>query len=40
MSLIFYKNGHKVVSPLKISQYTKLHGHTLTGASFASTSEV
>jgi hypothetical protein len=28
------------VFPLKIYQYTKLHGPTLTGASFASTSEV
>jgi hypothetical protein len=30
----------KVVNPLKIYQYTKFHGPTLTGASFASTSEV
>jgi hypothetical protein len=30
----------KVAHPLKIYQYTKLHGPTLTGASFASTSEV
>jgi hypothetical protein len=30
----------KVVHPLKIYQYTKFHGPTLTGASFASTSEV
>jgi hypothetical protein len=30
----------KVVHPLKIHQYTKFHGPTLTGASFASTSEV
>jgi hypothetical protein len=30
----------KVVHPLKIYQYTKLHGRTLTAASFASTSEV
>jgi hypothetical protein len=30
----------KVVYPLKIYQHTKLHGPTLNGASFASTSEV
>jgi hypothetical protein len=30
----------KVVHPLKIYQYTKFHGSTLTGASFTSTSEV
>jgi hypothetical protein len=31
----------KVVNPLKINQYyTKCHGPTLTGVSFASTSEV
>jgi hypothetical protein len=30
----------KVVHPLKIYQYTKFHGPTLTGASFASTSDV
>jgi hypothetical protein len=30
----------KVVHRLKIYQYTKFHGPTLTGASFASTSEV
>jgi hypothetical protein len=30
----------KVVHPFKIYQYTKFHGPTLTGASFASTSEV
>jgi hypothetical protein len=30
----------KVVNPLKSYQYTKFHGPTLTGASFASTSEV
>jgi hypothetical protein len=30
----------KVVHPLKLYQYTKFHGPTLTGASFASTSEV
>jgi hypothetical protein len=30
----------KVVHPLEIHQYTKFHGPTLTGASFASTSEV
>jgi hypothetical protein len=30
----------KVVHPLKIYQYTKFHGPTLTGASFASTPEV
>jgi hypothetical protein len=30
----------KVVHPLKIYQYTKCHGPTLIGASFASTSEV
>jgi hypothetical protein len=30
----------KVVHPLKIYQYTKFRGPTLTGASFASTSEV
>jgi hypothetical protein len=30
----------KVVHPLKIYQYIKFHGPTLTGASFASTSEV
>jgi hypothetical protein len=30
----------KVVHPLKIYQYTKFHGPTLTGVSFASTSEV
>jgi hypothetical protein len=30
----------KDVDPLKIYQYTKFHGPTLTGASFASTSEV
>jgi hypothetical protein len=30
----------KVVHPLKIYQYTKFHGTTLTGASIASTSEV
>jgi hypothetical protein len=30
----------KVVHPSKIYQYTKFHGPTLTGASFASTSEV
>jgi hypothetical protein len=30
----------KVVHPLKIYQYTKFHGHTLTGASFANTSKV
>jgi hypothetical protein len=30
----------KVVHPLKIYQYTKFHGSTLTGASFASTSDV
>jgi hypothetical protein len=30
----------KVVYPLKIYQYTKFHGPTLTGANFASTSEV
>jgi hypothetical protein len=30
----------KVVQPLKIYQYTKFHGPTLNGESFASTSEV
>jgi hypothetical protein len=30
----------KVFHPLKIYQYTKFHGPTLTGANFASTSEV
>jgi hypothetical protein len=30
----------KVVHPLKVYQYTKYHGPMLTGASFASTSEV
>jgi hypothetical protein len=30
----------KVVQPLKIYQKTKFHGPMLTGASFASTSEV
>jgi hypothetical protein len=30
----------KVVHPLKIYQYTKFRGPTLTGANFASTSEV
>jgi hypothetical protein len=30
----------KVVHPLKIYQYTKLHGPKLTGANFESTSEV
>jgi hypothetical protein len=30
----------KVVHLLKIYQYTKFHGPTLTGASFASTSDV
>jgi hypothetical protein len=30
----------KVVHPLKIYQYTKFNGPTLTGASFASISEV
>jgi hypothetical protein len=30
----------KVVHPLKIYQHTKYHGPTLTGASFASISEV
>jgi hypothetical protein len=30
----------KVVHPLKIYQYAKFHGPTLTGESFASTSEV
>jgi hypothetical protein len=29
----------KVAHPLKIYQYTKFHGPTLTGADFASTSE-
>jgi hypothetical protein len=33
---VFDKNFH----PLKIYQYTKFHGPTLTGAIFASTSEV
>jgi hypothetical protein len=38
---VFDKNGLlKVIHCLKIYQYTKLHGPTLTGASFASTSEV
>jgi hypothetical protein len=39
---VFDKNGVllKVVHPLKVYQYTKFHGPTLTGASFASTSEV
>jgi hypothetical protein len=30
----------QVVHPLKIYQYTKFHGPTLTGARFASTSEI
>jgi hypothetical protein len=30
----------KVVHPLNVYQYTKFHGPTLNGASFASTSEV
>jgi hypothetical protein len=30
----------KVLHPLKFYQYAKFHGPTLTGASFASTSEV
>jgi hypothetical protein len=30
----------KVARPLKVYQYTKFDGPTLTGASFASTSEV
>jgi hypothetical protein len=30
----------KVVHPLKIYQFSKFNGSTLTGASFASTSEV
>jgi hypothetical protein len=30
----------KVVHPLKIYQYTQFHGPTLTGSSFASTSDV
>jgi hypothetical protein len=30
----------KVVHPLKIYQYKKFHGPTLSGASFASTSDV
>jgi hypothetical protein len=41
--LIFHQKKKallKVVNPLKIHQYTKFHGPTLTGASFASTSEV
>jgi hypothetical protein len=39
--LVFDKNGLlKVVHPLNIDQYTKFHGPTLTGASFASTTEV
>jgi hypothetical protein len=38
---VFDKNGLlKVVHPLKIYQYTKFHVPTLTGASFAPTSEV
>jgi hypothetical protein len=38
---VFDKNGLiKDVHPLKIYQHTKFHGPTLTGASFASTSEV
>jgi hypothetical protein len=38
---VFDKNGLiKVVHTLKIYQYTKFHGPTLTGAGFASTSEV
>jgi hypothetical protein len=38
---VFDKNGLiKIVYPLKIYQYTKFHGPTLTGASFAYTSEV
>jgi hypothetical protein len=40
---VFDKNGLvilKVVHPLKIYQYTKFHGPTLIGASFASTSKV
>jgi hypothetical protein len=34
---VFDKNG---LIKMKIYQYTKFHGPTLTGASFASTSEV
>jgi hypothetical protein len=38
---VFDKTGLlKAVHPLKIYQYTKFHGPTLTGASFASNSEV
>jgi hypothetical protein len=38
---VFDKNDLiKFVHPLKIYHYTKFHGPTLTGASFASTSEV
>jgi hypothetical protein len=38
---VFDKNGLiKIVHPLKIYQYTKFHFPTLTGASFAYTSDV
>jgi hypothetical protein len=38
---VFRKNGlTKVVHPLTIYQNTKVHGPTLSGASFAFTSEV
>jgi hypothetical protein len=38
---VFDKNDLiKVVLPLKIYQYANVHGPTLTGASFVSTSEV
>jgi hypothetical protein len=38
---VFDKNSLlQVVHPLKIYHYKKFHGPTLTGASFASTSEV
>jgi hypothetical protein len=38
---VFYKNGLiKIAHPFKIYQCTNLHDPTLTGASFASTSEV
>jgi hypothetical protein len=37
---VFDKNGLiKSCYPLKVYQYTKFHGPTLTGAGFASTSE-
>jgi len=38
---VFYKNGLvKTVHPLTVFRRTKCHGPTLTGASFASISEV